>query len=133
MEVLRAHAEAARAPDLEEDELIDELAGFLHVADQSDAFGFDMLGWIAAADTGEVRAVLMEVKSSADGTFHLSPNEWERAEQFEDRYSVLVVRRAPSGGVPQRLDLLDDPAALVAQGRLARTPDGWIIGYTVRS
>jgi hypothetical protein len=97
VEAVRAKAEAARALDLEEDERIDELAGFLHVAAQSDAFGFDMLGWIAVPETEEVRAMLVEVKSSADGTFHLSPNEWERAEQFEDRYSVLVVRRTPSG------------------------------------
>jgi len=92
-----------------------------------------MLGWIAVPETEEVRAMLVEVKSSANGTFHLSPNEWERAEQFEDRYSVLVVRRTPSGGVPQRLDLLNDPAELVAHDRLARTPDGWVIRYTVRS
>lgn len=133
IEAARAHAEAARAHDLEEDELIDELAGFLHVADYSDAFGFDMLGWIKPADADKARAMLVEVKSSADGTFHLSPSEWKRAEQFEDEYSVLVVRRAASGGVPQRLDLLSDPVALVSENRLDKTPDGWIIGYTSRS
>ena len=38
-EAARAHAEAARTPDIEADELIEELAGFLHVASHSDAFG----------------------------------------------------------------------------------------------
>ncbi len=133
VEAARAHAEAARAPDLEVDELIDELAGFLHVSGYSDAFGFDMLGWIGDPATEEAQAALVEVKSSADGSFHLSPNEWACAETFEDQYSVLVVRRAPSGGVPQRLDLLNDPAALVSEDRLDKTPNGWIMKYSFRS
>jgi hypothetical protein len=132
-EAARAHAEAARAGDLEDDELIEELAGFLHVAAQSDAFGFDMLGWIARPGSGEHEANLVEVKSSVDGTFHLSPNEWRSAEDFASDYCVLVVRRAPTGTVPQRLDLLADPVRLVAQEKLSKTADGYLLGYVAKS
>lgn len=125
----RAHAEAARSPDLDEDELIDELAGFLHVSGYSDAFGFDMLGWIVDPESGDGRPMLLEVKSSADGSFHLSTNEWLCAEEYEDAYGVLVVRRASTGAVPQRLDLLVDPVRLVPE-RLSKTADGWLMAYT---
>lgn len=129
----RAHAEAARARDLEDDELIEELAGFLHVAGHSDAFGFDMLGWIAHPGPDEYEAMLVEVKSSADGTFHLSPNEWRSAADFASNYCVLVVRRAATSAVPERLDLLVDPVRLVAEEQLSKTPDGFLLGYVAKS
>lgn len=132
-EAARAHAEAARAPDLEDDDLIEELAGFLHVASHSDAFGFDMLGLIAQPGSDKREAMLVEVKSSADGTFHLSPNEWRCAEDFASDYCALVVRRAATSAVPQRLDLLADPVRLVAEGQLSRTPDGYLVGYVAKS
>lgn len=132
-EAARSHAEAARAPDLDDDELIDELAGFLHVAGHSDAFGYDMLGWIAHPGHDEHEAMLVEVKSSAAGAFHLSPNEWRCAEEFDSEYCVLVVRRAATGTVPQRLDLLVDPVRLVAEGRLSKTADGYLLGYVAKS
>src|SRR3712207_7487725 len=53
VEKARAHAETARAADLDEEELVDELTGLLHVARYSDAFGFDMLGWLAPARSEE--------------------------------------------------------------------------------
>ena len=132
-EAARAHAEAARARDLEDDELIEELAGFLHVAGHSDAFGFDMLGWIAHMGSDEHEAMLVEVKSSIDGTFHLSPNEWRCAEDFASDYSVLVVRRAATSEVPQRLDLLVDPVRLVAEEQLSKTPDGYLLAYVAKA
>jgi hypothetical protein len=132
-EQARAHAEAARAQQLEDDEMIEELAGFLHVAGHSDAFGFDMLGWIARPGSDEHEAMLVEVKSSADGSFHLSPNEWRCAEDFPSDYCVLVVRRAATIVVPQRLDLLVDPVRLVANEQLSKTPDGYLLGYVTKS
>ena len=131
-EAARAHAEAARARDLEDDELIEELAGFIHVAGHSDAFGFDMLGWIAHPGSNEYTAMLVEVKSSADGTFHLSPNEWRSAEDFASDYCVLVVRRAGTSAVPQSLDLLVDPVRLSADGLVSRDPDGYVLRYVTR-
>jgi hypothetical protein len=132
-EAARAHAEAARARDLEDDELIEELAGFLHVAGHSDAFGFDMLGWSAYPGSDEHEAMLVEVKSSIDGTFHLSPNEWRCAEDFPSDYCVLVVRRAATSAVPQRLDLLVDPVRLVAEKQLSKASDGYLLGYVTKS
>jgi hypothetical protein len=132
-EAARAHAEAARARDLEEEELIEELAGFLYVAGYSDAFGFDMLGWIAHPGSDAHEAMLVEVKSSGDGTFHLSPNEWGCAEEFASDYSVLVVRRAPSRVVPQSLDLLMDPVRLIAEEQISKTPDGWLVAYVTKA
>jgi hypothetical protein len=129
VEAVRAHAEAARAPDLDDDELIEELAGFLHVAAHSDAFGFDMLGWIADLTSGRHRPMLIEVKSSADGTFQLSPNEWRTAEASRSGYGVLAVRRAGASGNPQSLDLLVDPVGLVDSGLLSRDPDGYVLRY----
>ena len=71
-------------------------------------------------------ALCLEVKSTSDGTFHLSRGEWERAEWFRaqgkgDRYAVLVVHRASGGGPPKRLDLLPDPVRLVETGQLTKT------------
>ncbi len=132
-EAVRAHAEAARESGLEDDELIEELAGFLHVASHSDAFGFDMLGLITPEGFDEPEAMLVEVKSSDGGTFHLSPNEWRCAEEFTSEYCVLVVRRVATSPIPQRLDLLPDPVRLVAEEQLSKSSDGYLLGYVTRS
>ncbi len=87
-----------------------------------------MLGWIAPGGH-EGRATLLEVKSSADGSFHLSPNEWRCAEEAAFDYSVLVVRRSADRSVPKSLDLLNDPVALVKRNDLARSPDGYLLRY----
>jgi hypothetical protein len=50
-----AHSDAARSRDLDEEELIDELTGLLHVSRHSDAFGFDLVGWLALAPEAEPR------------------------------------------------------------------------------
>lgn len=127
-DLARAHAEAARNPALDDEALIEALTGLLHLSEYSDAFGFDMLGWIAP-DGSEGRATLLEVKSSADGSFHLSPNEWNCAEEAGSDYSVLVVRRSTEGAVPKSLDLLNDPVARADRGELARSPDGYLMSY----
>ena len=46
VEKAKAHAEPACEPQLDEEELIDELTEFLHVSRHSDGFGFDLLGWL---------------------------------------------------------------------------------------
>ncbi|MEJ7875895.1 MAG: DUF3883 domain-containing protein [Solirubrobacterales bacterium] len=127
-DLARAHAEAARDPSADGEALIEALAGLLHLSEYSDSFGFDMLGWIAP-DGHEGRATLLEVKSSADGSFHLSPNEWRCAEEAEFDYSVLVVRRSAGRSVPKSLDLLNDPVALVKRNDLDRSPDGYLLRY----
>jgi hypothetical protein len=76
----------------------------------------------------------MEVKSSSGEGFHLSRGEWTLADRFHragegDRYSVVVVRRSPRGGVPAAMDLLIDPVGLVAAGLLRQDVDGYQIAY----
>jgi hypothetical protein len=129
-----AHTSRAVMPGLDEEELIEELSGLLHVSQYSDAFGFDMVGWLAPRPDAKERAVCLEVKSSSGEGFHLSRGQWSLASKFNskdigDRYAVLVVRRAKSGGVPVAMDLLSDPVALEEAGNLQKEADGYKIAY----
>ncbi|MDP9484284.1 MAG: DUF3883 domain-containing protein [Actinomycetota bacterium] len=132
-----AHAPRARMRDLDDEERIDELSGLLHVSRHSDAFGFDIVGWIPQRSRGgEGRAVCLEVKSSGGGGFNLSRKEWSVAEKLSgedagDRYAMLVVRRAKGGGIPVAMDLLSDPVGLVETGRLRKDVDGYKISYQI--
>lgn len=128
------HAESARLRNLDDEERIEELSGFLHVSRYSDAFGFDLIGWLPSGGAREGHAVCLEVKSSGSESFHLSRKEWSIAEKLHfdgvgDWYAVLVVRRARAGGVPAAMDLLSDPVALVNAGHLLREADGYQIAY----
>jgi len=130
-----AHAEPACDPHLDEEELIDELTGLLHVSRLSDGFGFDLLGWLPLETNSEPKAVCLEVKSTRGGTFHLSRNEWARASWFHhdrgegDRYVVLVVHRSSGSDPPRRIDILADPVRLVNEERLAKVDDGYELSY----
>lgn len=130
-----AHEDAVMAADLDEEDLIDELTGLLHVAKYSDAFGFDLLGWLPPVERATPQAMCLEAKSSADGTFHLSAAEWDTAAAFRedgrgDSYAVLVVRRGSGPApVPERLDLLVDPVGQCEGGLLSRREDGYVITY----
>lgn len=129
VERARNHAEPACDPTLDEDELVYELAEFLHVARHSDGFGFDMLGWFPVSEGGAPAAMCLEVKSAAGGSFHLSQGEWECAKRLGGRYAVLVVQRSSTAATPARMDLLVNPAALVERGTVSQTPDGFEIAY----
>lgn len=121
-------AQEAEADGVDDDDRLDALARFLHVAEESDDFGFDLLGWVAPYPDVEPRAMLLEVKNAKERQFNVSTGEWRRAEEQGDRYAFLIVLRAPSGP-PQGLELLPDPARLRADERLSRSEDGWIVGY----
>lgn len=128
------HATIARSADLEDDERTDALTDLLHVAKFSDAFGFDIIGWLPPAVGKPAHAMCLEVKSSAGSTFHMSAGEWSVAKDFHDagcgdRYAVLVVRRGQKSGIPVRMDLLVDPVALAASGHLRATVDGFQVTY----
>jgi hypothetical protein len=134
VEKARAHAEPACEPGLEEDELIDELTELLHVSRHSDGFGFDLLAWLSPEHGSEPVALCLEVKSTSDGTFHLSRGEWERAKWFQargkgDKYAILVVHRGKVSGPPKRLDLLPDPVRLVETGQLTKRDDAYVLAY----
>jgi len=132
----RLHAEPACDPQLDEEELIEELIGLLHVSRLSDGFGFDLLGWLPLQPDAEPTAVCLEVKSTRDGTFHLSRHEWGRATWFHERgegerYVVLVVHRSSGSEPPQRIDILADPVHLAATEQIAKIVDGYEFSYRV--
>ncbi len=132
------HFDRARLDDLDTEELIEELSGLLHVSRYSDAFGFDLLGWLPPGPGREAQAVCLEVKSSRDQAFQLSRGEWSLAEKFHqerigNQYAILVVRRGRSRGVPKSMDLLGDPKRLLDDGLLKREPAGYQMTYMTGS
>ena len=130
----RAHGRSVLDDDLDSDELVEELAGFLHVANYSAEFGFDLFALLPPHPGAAPIPMCVEVKSSVDGSFFLSAGEWSRAQQFAEadqgeHYAVLVVRRPRSDGTPLRLDLLVDPVELVTSGQLLRKVDTYKVTY----
>lgn len=130
-----AYADRARMHDLDDEELIEELSGLLHVSQYSDTFGFDIVSWLPPGLVGgRGQAIFLEVKSSGGEGFHLSRSEWSLAEELNeesvgDRYAVLVVRRAKGGGTPDAMALLRDPVSLWHAGHLRREVDGYQFAY----
>lgn len=129
-----AHLPGALEANADEEDLIADLVGFLHLSEHSDAFGFDMLGWLDVDESGRPRPVAVEVKSSSTGEFLLSRSEWRWAQHLHDAndgsgYAVLVVRRGGAAGLPTHMDLLVDPVDLVANGRLQKDDDGYRLDY----
>ncbi len=129
VEGLLRHADEALVEGADEDDRLDALASFIHVAEVSDGFGFDLLGWVSPYPGADERAMLLEVKSSADRHFLVSTWEWERAGDLPDDYAFLIVRRGPDDEPPQGMELLPDPVRLYADGLLPKTADGWKIRY----
>jgi hypothetical protein len=131
----RAHGESAKDPSLDDEDLIDHLEQFLHVAQHSDAFGFDLLGWIPGDDGAGGRPMAIEVKSSSDTRFMLSAAEWRCAERLSASegepalYAVLVVRRTGTNQ-PTAMDFLEDPYQLSADNRITLDTDTYQVGYT---
>ena len=130
-----AHAERARLRDLDNEERIEELSNFLHVSRYSDAFGFDLMGWLPPGPQGRARAVCLEVKSSGGEAFQLSRGEWSLAKKFREdgrgsQYAILVVRRGKAGGVPNGMELLVDPKRLVDASLLRMDADGFQVTYS---
>lgn len=102
----------------------------------SDGFGFDLLGWLPLQPDAEPTAACLEVKSTRDGTFHLSRHEWRRATWFHERgegerYVVLVVQRSSGSEPPQGIDILADPVHLAATDQIAKIDDGYKLSYRV--
>lgn len=133
-----SHLETARSSTVDEEDLIDDLGGLLHVSRHSDGFGFDLLGWLAARPESEPIAMCIEVKNAGGHEFHLTVSEWTLAERLHregrgEHYAVLVVRRGKRRGPPIRMDLLVDPVRLEREGKVRRDADGYAIKYGVPS
>lgn len=131
------HAELASDTQLDEEGLIEELSSFLHLSRLSDAFGFDILGWLPLDPGAAPVPLCLEVKSSSTRRFHLSRSEWERATWFADEgmgraYVVGIVNRGAIGAPPKGIDLLVDPVKLVEDGALEQAVDGYELGYAVK-
>lgn len=129
-----AHAETVLDPEIDEEDLLEELTALLHVSPYSDDFGFDLLGWLRPQAASEPVAMCIEAKNSVEARFHFSVGEWDRALQLRnqglgDRYAVLVVRRKRGLAMPERLDLLVDPVGQCDDGVMCRDPDGFLISY----
>lgn len=125
---LVAEAHAAQGGGDEEDRL-ESLVKFLHVAQESDDFGFDILGYLPAYAGTEPRALLLEVKNSANRRFIASTAEWARAEEQGDRYAFLVAVREPKGDGAASLELIPDPGELLRTGQISRNEDSWAVAY----
>ena len=136
VEAALAHITWVQMGGLDEEELIEALSSLLHVSTLSDAFGFDLIGWLPASPGQSPLATCFEVKSASDSQFHLSASEWALAERLHGsgegtRYAVMVVRRGKATGLPSRLDLLPDPVGLHRSGMLRLAPDSFAISYKV--
>lgn len=131
-----AHLPAALSPDADEEDLVADLAGLLHVSRHGDGFGYDLLGWLSTQDGAAPHPVALEVKSSGQEVFLLSSNEWRTAQRFSAAgegasYAILVVRRGASGHEPARLDLLPDPVRLKEQDLLQLDEDTYQVRYAI--
>lgn len=125
---LTIEARAAQGATDDEDRL-ESLVRFLHVAQESDDFGFDILGYLPAYAGTEPRALLLEVKNSANRRFIASTAEWARAEEQGDRYAFLVVVREPKGDGAVSIELIPDPGELLRAGQISRNEDSWAVAY----
>lgn len=130
------HRNAALQGDLDDDDLAHELASFLHASERSDAFGFDMLGWLPVVPGGEPRPMALEVKNSGDTGFLMSAGEWGHAVRLHNggsggHYAVLVVRTAKNADLPIGMDLLVDPVRLLDEKALSRQEDGYRVTYHI--
>ena len=126
VESLVRRGREAIAESADDDARLEALARFVHVALESDDFGFDILGWVELAP-GDQRPMLLEVKSSSTRGFLASTGEWSRAEEQGARYAFVCVHRRDPGSPD--MDLLLDPAQLLGQERLRREGDTWAINY----
>jgi hypothetical protein len=113
---------------LDEDDRIESLARFLWVADKSDDFGFDLLGFLSPYAGSEACPLLLEVKNSQDRTFLVSAAEWRRAEAQGERYAFLVVLRS-SVDTPVGIELLPNPPQRVELRELSRREETWKVSY----
>jgi Domain of unknown function (DUF3883) len=124
---LVSHGQSAMAAT-DDDNRLESLARFLWVAQKSDDFGFDLIGFLAPYTGAEPCPLLLEVKNSADRSFLVSTGEWRRAEEQRERYAFLVVVRS-TGNAPEVMELVPNPADRVELKELSRREETWRVSY----
>jgi hypothetical protein len=125
---LIAEGRLAQASD-DEDDRLESLARFLHVAQASDDFGFDVLGYLSPFVGADPCPLLLEVKNAADRSFIASVPEWRRAEEQGERYAFFVVLRESGSDLAAALELIPNPAELFKSGQIQRDEDSWKVAY----
>lgn len=124
-----SRGEEAILSNLDEDDLIEALAGFLHLSENSDDFGCDILGYLQVNENERPKPVFLEVKGDQDRRFQVSTNEWEQAIEIGDSYAFLIVLREKADSKSIPFELLPNPVKLEENNLLVRDNDGWIIKY----
>jgi hypothetical protein len=126
--LLGAAADYRTATD--EDEAIEALSALVHASQVSDAFGFDLVGYLRDA-SGQYRVLLLEVKATADRKFMVSRHEWKDVAthaRIRDVYAFMTVGRDDEGQ-PKAIEILVNPAALHEAGRLRLRIEDWRATY----
>jgi hypothetical protein len=109
--VERLAEEVRHAED--EDWEIEALSRLVHVSQISDAFGFDIVGYLPD-DRGVHRVLLIEVKATGDRGFIVTRHEWDDVATnpaIRDVYAFMTVGRDRTGR-PKALELVVNPADL---------------------
>jgi hypothetical protein len=125
--LLQAAADYRRADD--EDAAIDALAALVHVSAVSDAFGFDLIGYLPDESRSR-RVLLLEVKATGDRKFIVSRHEWHVAglPGIRDIYAFMTVGRN-AAGQPVSMEVVINPAAMSEAGRLRMREEDWGVRY----
>jgi hypothetical protein len=126
--LLQAAVDYRAATD--EDEALEALSALVHVSQVSDAFGFDLIGYLPDA-SGKHRVLLLEVKATADRKFMVSRHEWKDVAthpRIRDVYAFMTVGRDDEGH-PKGVEILVNPAALHEAGRLRLRIEDWRARY----
>lgn len=127
-QLLQAATDYREAAD--EDEAIEALSALVHASEVSDAFGFDLIGYLPDA-SGRHRVLLLEVKASSDRTFMVSRHEWKDVAthpRIRDAYAFMTVGRNEKGQ-PTGVEVLVNPAALREVGRIRLRVEDWRARY----
>jgi len=126
--VERLAEEVRHAED--EDWEIEALSRLVHVSQISDAFGFDIVGYLPD-DRGVHRVLLIEVKATGDRGFIVTRHEWDHVAtnpDIRDVYAFMTVGRDRSGR-PKALELVVNPADLHDRGLVRLDVRDWDARY----
>ena len=130
-EIVARMVAAARTAQsaIDDDDRLESLVAFLHVAKESDDFGFDLLGYLSPFAGSDPQPLLLEVKNSANRRFIASTAEWRRAEEQGNRHAFFVFVRETKGDRAASLELVPDPSELFRLGQIDRNEDSWAVAY----